>query len=77
MHFYFVPFVLFETKGSLCYVKAQVLCNLLTFYMDISGLLDCLHGSCLRQMKEKVVKFVLEFICLWGFFHKKERRYYL
>lgn len=40
-------------KGSLCYVKAQVLCNLLTFYMYISVLLDCLHGSYLSQMGER------------------------
>lgn len=40
-------------KGSLCFVKAQVLCNLLTFYMYISVLLDCLHGSCLSQMGER------------------------
>lgn len=40
-------------KGSLCYVKAQVLCNLLTFYMYISVLLDCLHGSCSSQMGER------------------------
>lgn len=40
-------------KGSLCYAKAQVLCNLLTFYMYISVLLDCLHGSYLSQMGER------------------------
>lgn len=40
-------------KGSLCSVKAQVLCNLLTFYMYISVLLDCLHGSCSSQMGER------------------------
>lgn len=40
-------------KGSLCYVEAQVLCNLLTFYMYISVLLDCLHGSCSSQMGER------------------------
>lgn len=39
-------------KGSLCYMKAQVLCNLLTFYMYVSALLDCLHSSCLSQTGE-------------------------
>lgn len=53
MHFYFVPFVLFQTKGSLCYMKSQGLCNLLTFYMYISVLREHFSGSYLSQMEEK------------------------
>lgn len=50
VHFLLCSFPLVSNKGSLCCVKAQVLCNLLTFYMYISVLLDYLCGSYLNQM---------------------------